>query len=32
MKKADLILLGPTDLTYSIAKKLKDIVNIVGFI
>lgn len=30
MKKANLILLGSTDLTYSIAKKLKNIVNIVG--
>ena len=31
MIKSNLILLGSTDLTYSIAKKLKDIVNIVGF-
>ena len=30
MIKSNLILLGSTDLTYSIAKKLKDIVNIVG--
>ena len=30
MKKVNLILLGSTDLTYSIAKKLKNIVNIVG--
>ena len=30
MKKANIILLGSTDLTYSIAKKLKNIVNIVG--
>lgn len=30
MKKANLILLGSTDLTYSIAKKLKNTVNIVG--
>ena len=30
MKKVNLILLGSTDLTHSIAKKLKNIVNIVG--
>lgn len=30
MKKANVILLGSTDLTYSIVKKLKNIINIVG--
>jgi|MDTC01.1.fsa_nt_gb methionyl-tRNA formyltransferase len=30
MKKVNLILLGSTDLTYEIAKKLKNIVNLVG--